>query len=274
MFRQSFSIQSFRSQIQRKHGLARGHLFTCNISGLPALQEFQENLAFLCKAAALPSYSVSTEELKYFTRSVKFPGSRTYDPITLTFLLENDYKLRTLLEKWHGGLNAYRVNSKNIQDHNLGDSFLSENNVKASPMHSNIIPVNYSFPSDSCAKITLTHYSENAVIAGQYQLFGAFPTSLSGLQFSYDNEGEFLTYDVTFAYQYMIPTSRDTIDTIATLENAELQVLPATPIAPEDWWMYRTPQPIYRSSLEDRSQTPGESRYQQITRIMRRLSNF
>lgn len=258
--RPSFSINSFRSQITKKHGLARGHMFTCRIQGLNILSDFSEKHTILCKSATLPAYTVSTEELKYFTRSVKFPGSRTYEPIRLTFLHSYNYELRRLFERWQVALNSFEHNARNVDD------ISAETTIENYPVYRDSFVRPDDFRLDQLVgSIILDHYQDNAVLANRYTLFGAFPTSISGLTFGYDNDGEFQTYEVEFAYQYMKPTPAQKIEDIAVTQDI--------------WDIRATPIDIDRVLSElptggNGTSVPGQSRWARARNAFRRLSGL
>lgn len=182
----SFSIEKFKSAIGTP---ARSHLFRCTVTPAAAglLPYFNADASFLCKAVTLPSATVETTELSYFSRAVKIPSRRTYAPITLTFYLSEDYKLRAGFEQWSNALNAY-----------------DENQRGTLPFYGTITLVHYS--SVATSPDAAKNEDANIPTLATYTLQSAFPTTVSGLQFSYDNDAEIQTFDVEFQYQYLTIT--------------------------------------------------------------------
>lgn len=105
-----FSIERFKSAVGTP---ARSHLFRCTV--IPentGVSPYFSATPYLCKAVTLPSATVETTELFYFSRAVKIPSRRTYAPLTLTFFHSEDYKIRAGFELWSGVLNAYEENQR------------------------------------------------------------------------------------------------------------------------------------------------------------------
>lgn len=281
----SFSLNQFREQVGRRGGFARSHVFTCNIVGNPLFKDFEKNKDFLfCKAVTLPSFTVNTEELKFFTRPVKFPGARTFEPLRLTFFNTNDFIVRHLFEKWNNTLNAFASNARGLRDSRTGTTAITEKTKVANE--------SYNFESGRLrnellyGSIILTHFSIEAEVAGLgglirsgrnsllknlpqnqflsniinagaeiaqgaatqilnqtdagriaqgiarrlgkdltpnirvavYVMENAFPTNISGLQYSYDNDGEMQTYDVEFQFNHMnyVTLTEDPLEAFVT----------------------------------------------------------
>lgn len=182
----SFSIDDFKGALKQP---ARSHLFLCRVSPPASLIDLfpADEVDYLCKAVTLPAATVETTELSYFTRAVKIPGRRTYTPITLTFYNTERYTPRNGFEQWSNGLNQYETNIRTAA-HEGG----------------------------TYGKITLDHFStvnreaENTLVLqllSRYEIEGAFPITVNGLQFSHDADTEIQTFDVEFQYQYVKATA-------------------------------------------------------------------
>lgn len=185
-----FSIDRFMGALKVP---ARSHLFRCKIipQNSTVLSYFDDDAPYLCKAVTLPSATVETTELSYFSRAVKIPSRRTYAPITLTFYLSENYKLRKGFDTWTNVLNAY------------------EGNQQSANLYGKIQLTHYSSvdqaTADSTALTDRNFKNENtsdAVELAVYTLHDAFPTTINGLQFNYDSDAEIQTFDVEFQYQY------------------------------------------------------------------------
>jgi len=182
----NFSINRFKEAVAQSGGLARPIFFECTVV-CPALalesdlKLVQEDI-ILCKAMSIPEQTIDTVDIKYFTRSVPIPGSRQYSPVTLTFYNTANYKLRNYFEVWLELLNA--------QVHNRRREF---------PL------------SEITGTITLTHRSNNESNPPtdllpeiqHFEFINAFPTSIGQLTFSYEDDTNVQTFDVTFKYLSM-----------------------------------------------------------------------
>jgi hypothetical protein len=136
----------------------------------------------LVKAVRLPAAEVPPVILAYMARKIKIPGVRLYQPITLSFFNTNDYKVRRSLEEWQGLFSSYRSNARGERD------------VFGSSSPPSTVPATTAF-----ATIELTAMNARARDTNQYVFEKAFPTRISGLEFSYDNQ-DVQMYDVDFEY--------------------------------------------------------------------------
>jgi len=179
-----FSINSFKDRIASEGGLSRGVWFNCQITHPnPNFSFTDDTHSLLCKAANLPSATLDPIELKYFTRSVKVPGSRQFAPVTLTFYNTQSYSVRNIFLTWLSVFNTPVTNVRNaIENDKNGQDVQAFGNT------------------DNYATITLYPRDETHKELGEYQFFYAFPSSVSGLQYSYENDGQMQTYDVEFQY--------------------------------------------------------------------------
>jgi len=180
-----FSVDKLKSVISSP---ARSHLFRCFItpSGLIRNAEsiFTEAFgvgasvdakSYLCKSASLPEMTVETGEVYYFTRAVKYPVRRRYSPLTLTFFNTTDYVLRKAFERWNDRL----INSV----FNVGT-----------------VPEKRS--TDGTADIQIQHYSGEDTLLREYKFYNAYPSAVGPLTFSYENDTEIQTFDVTIEYTH------------------------------------------------------------------------
>lgn len=192
-----FSVSKFKELIAKEGSLSRGVWFNCTITHPNPNFQFDESHSFLCKAANLPTTQLDVTELKYFTRSVKIPAAKQYAPITLTFYNTNSYTLRNQFLKWISVFNTPVSNLRNAID--LDDAGQSTVTI---PFTTDV--------SENYAKIVLIPHNEKHEEMAAYRFSYAFPTSVSGLQYSYENDSQVQTYDVEF--QYLYATFAPTID--------------------------------------------------------------
>ena len=177
-----FSINKFKSTIDAAGGLSRGVFYDCVITVNPpsttngatftsGAVSFGEEQLLLCKAANLPTAQLDFTDLKYFTRSVKIPAARQFQPVTLTFYNTQNYQLRNKFLEW---LSRFNQPVTNQRDDNTNIGFYGIIELRPKDMaHNNV---------------------------AKYQFQNAFPTSITGLQYSYENDTQVQTYDVEFQY--------------------------------------------------------------------------
>jgi hypothetical protein len=182
----NFNISNFKTRIAKDGGLSRGVFFNCQISHPNPNFPFTDDLhSLLCKAANLPSATLDPIELKYFTRSVKVPGSRQFAPVTLTFYNTQSYSVRNIFLKWLSVFNTPVTNVRNAIDMDeTGGSVITRS----------------LWNTNNYATITLASRDEQHNELGLYRFAYAFPSSVSGVQYSYENDGQVQTYDVEVQY--------------------------------------------------------------------------
>lgn len=227
--RPDFSISRFKDGLAKAGGLARGMYFTAQVVGGPfgttidipsigllgniPLQQYwamfmpwfalplptptdAQHQVMMCRAARMPDLSLQTTELSFHSRKVKIPSSRTYEPLTLTFLHVNDTKVRHKFEQW-----------LNIMNH---------------PSENMAAPIAVDKPSTHFAQILLTQYDMSGrswvdflvdVTQGKakresrainhYVFRDAFPVNVSGIVLNHEADTEIQTYDVQFQFQHV-----------------------------------------------------------------------
>ena len=121
------SIDSIKSTVNRRGGLARGNRFAVYIShpskGINSLLRFDpatflnnmisgdgvhigdfitdpRDMFLLCKGVTLPGKRISTTEAAHNHHLAKKPYSAVADEVTMTFLLTNDYYIKKYFDLW------------------------------------------------------------------------------------------------------------------------------------------------------------------------------
>ena len=134
-----------------------------------------DSLSFLCTASSLPASSLGTIEAPYRGRTLKLPGSRTFEDWSITILNDEGMNLRTLFEKWLDDLNG------------------AVSNVAA---RDNTLSKNIDFPTWAVDQL-----DRNGSPIKSYELHYCFPTSVSAVELSAEGEG-LSDFEVSLAYTY------------------------------------------------------------------------
>ena len=179
--RENKTLSQFKSTLLG--GGARPNLFEVELTTLPAGIEWEaEKFRYMCKAAALPATSVGTVELPFRGRVLKVPGDRTYETWTGTFYMDDAFELRAAYEKWIELTNGVGANIATAGINSDSDGILK--NIKVDQLSK--------FDGDG----------QNLKVIRQYELFSAFPVSVSQVSVAYDNNDSYEEFDVEFAYQF------------------------------------------------------------------------
>ena len=134
----------------------------------------------LCKSAALPASSVGTIEVPFRGRTVKIAGDRTFDNWTATFINDKDMKVRQYFEKWLNLINSHEGNTAEAFSPTATGKYTAQLYVSQ-------------LAKDS---------SETGDTLRKYQLWYAFPTSVSQIDLAYDSNDQIEEFSVEFQYSY------------------------------------------------------------------------
>lgn len=194
-----FNISNFKDNIARRGGFSRGIFFECAIAHNSADLRFNQNDTYACKSVNLPSETLDFTSVKFYTREIKIPGSRTFSPVTISFYNTTDYSLRTRLYIW---LNLFNSNFYNVRG-TSPESVATPPNI--TELYGTVMLTAYEnqhpVEQDSAGR---PRASETPKILAYYKFLNAYPTSLAGLQFSQEDDATFQSYDVEFQYSRMV----------------------------------------------------------------------
>ena len=134
-----------------------------------------ESTKIMCKAAAVPGFTVGTIEVPFRAgRRIKIPGDRTFADWTVTFINDENQKLRRAFNAWVNLISTANYNSQT-------KSTISE------------------YYQD----ITCTHLRGDNTTSRIYQLTDAFPTDVSAIDLSFDSTDTISEFTVNFQYHYL-----------------------------------------------------------------------
>lgn len=92
------SIDQLKGLVSQKKGLARGNVYRVFLPALPGATSQEVNL--LCTGVNIPGRQIMTQERKIGLINQKVAYDQAYDDVQLSFLLLNDYGIRTYFERW------------------------------------------------------------------------------------------------------------------------------------------------------------------------------
>ena len=172
-------------------GGARPNLFECELyfpdDAIPldtSKDALSDKTRFLVKAASLPASTVATIPIAYRGRELKIAGDRSFANWTITIINDVDFNIRTAFERWSNLINknednAGRTNPVDYQQdmfvRQLGRSEVAGN----TPISAVQVPV-----------------------LKNYRFYGAFPTTVSSIDLSYENTDAIEEFTVEMEYQW------------------------------------------------------------------------
>ena len=166
------NINDFKAKLAGGGARANQFKVTMPFPGYAQVGGEIEDLAFLCRAAAIPGMTIAQVDVPFRGRVVKIAGDRTIPNWSITVLNDTNFKLRNAFERWQNGIN------------NMTDNEGLTN------------PVDYQVDA------FVDHLDRNGNTIKSYTLRGAYPLIISDIALDFDEKTEIETFTVEFAYQY------------------------------------------------------------------------
>ena len=165
----SLRVDDFKAKL--KGGGARTNLFKATLN-FPAYAGGDAELtSFMCKGAQLPASTMGFVEVPFRGRMLKITGDRTFETWTITVLNDTGFEVRNSMERWMNGMNAHSSNTGITN------------------------PVLYQ------SDLIVEQLDKDGSTVKTYNLRGCFPTNVSSIEVSYDNEA-IEEFTVEFQVQY------------------------------------------------------------------------
>jgi len=165
----SLRVDDFKAKL--KGGGARTNLFKATLN-FPAYAGGDAELtSFMCKSAQLPASTMGVLEVPFRGRMLKIAGDRTFETWTITVLNDTGFEVRNAMERWMNGMNAHSSNTGITN------------------------PVLYQ------SDLIVEQLDKDGSSVKTYNLRGCFPTNVSAIEVSYDNEA-IEEFTVEFQVQY------------------------------------------------------------------------
>ena len=166
------NINEFKSRL--RGGGARSNQFkvTLPFPGYAAVGGETSDLAFLCKASALPGQSIPSIAIPFRGRELKIAGDRAFEDWSITVINDTDFKLYRAFERWMNGIN------------NMTDNEGIAN------------------PADYQVDGFIDQLDRNGATLKSYTYRGLFPTTLQSIPLDYSTNNTIEDFSVTFAIQY------------------------------------------------------------------------
>ena len=166
------NINDFKSRLRGGGARANQFKVTLPFPGYAAVGGETSDLAFLCRATAIPGQTIPSFDVPFRGRVLKLAGDRTFEPWTITVMNDTDFKLYGAFERWMNGIN------------NMTDNEGIAN------------------PSDYQVDGFVDQLDRNGSTLKSYTYRGIFPIELKGFEMSYETADKIEEFTVKFAIQY------------------------------------------------------------------------
>jgi hypothetical protein len=193
------TIDKFKTQM--KGGGARSNLFEVSfgsqINGTPTtttgnatvfsnlgLDQYSSDDLMLIKSAGLPASTITEIPVPFRGRTLKIAGDRTFDIWTITVINDTDFKWRKLFERWMNYIIKVSDGSGTINP----SEYMADMNVAQLSRAPGVSP-------------NVLNGNEIQVLR-KYIVHGVFPTNVSQIDLSYNNENEIEEFTVDLQVQW------------------------------------------------------------------------
>lgn len=164
---------------QALRGGVRSNLFEITVfpvgSNVPAIPagDGGQNLSILVRSGQIPSSIVGSIEVPFRGLRYKLPGDRTFEPWTMTVYNDPDMLFRGFFETWSDNMRGLASNTGQID------------------------------PTTLYGAIEIRQLNVAGEIVGQpWTLHSCWPSDVSAIDLSSDNENAVSDFTVTWQYQY------------------------------------------------------------------------
>ena len=186
------TIDKFKSQM--KGGGARSNLFEVSFGSelggnftFPWGDSVQTDDNMMIKAAGLPASTITEVPVPFRGRTLKVAGERTFDVWTITIINDTDFKWRNVFERWMN----YIVK---VSD--------GSGTIDPSEYQTDVIVSQLSRGQFTGLNNKGNAGSNQIDVLRTYKIHGCFPTSVSQIDLSYNNENEIEEFTVDLQVQW------------------------------------------------------------------------
>jgi hypothetical protein len=146
--------------------------------------QLEDTDLMLIKAAGLPASTISEIPVPFRGRTLKIAGDRTFDIWTITVINDTDFKWRRLFERWMNYIVKVSDGSGSIEP----ASYMIDMNVTQLSRS----------PGSSPSEVN----NQNIDVLRKYVVKDVFPTNISQIELSYNNENEIEEFTVDLQVQW------------------------------------------------------------------------
>lgn len=182
----TFNISEFKTNMDRYGGLSRNNLFVVEIyKEVPGVGMTSRDLRFFCKAVNLPGVDITTQDYKPngFGLSRSIPIGLNQSPVNAVFMLDSRHQVLSFFHRW----------AQQVVNYDSSGGILTSVN--------NQTPYEVGYTSEFSANIIIRHYTaDNPSTYYEYRLNKAYPTQVSDLDVSWEDNDSYSTVTVNFTY--------------------------------------------------------------------------
>lgn len=170
----AFNVSEFASAGLPLGG-ARPSLFSVIVDTPSGVPNVGARFNFTCSAAEIPASTIDVVPVRYYGREIKFAGTRTFNPWSVTVLNDEDFAIRQAMETWSNLINSHQGNLRSTQ-----------------------LATSASYRTTA----TVTQYAKTGTPIRTYQFVNIFPSNISNITLDWNNADAIESFGVEFVYDY------------------------------------------------------------------------
>lgn len=173
----AFNLDEFRNTLV--NGGARPTLFEMELRWPAGVVTgaLASNLSrFMVKGASIPASTVGNIEVPYFGRKLKVAGDRTFAPLSVTIINDENFAIRKALEEWSDRMSGHRTATSQYRGGNQSGGYTVD--------------------------FTLRQLGRQGNVLRAYKFVGGFPTNLSEITLDWGTNDSIEEYTCEFQYQW------------------------------------------------------------------------
>ena len=204
-----FSVTKFREAL----GVgSRPNLFKVTVTGPRTTGYDVTSFEYLCRSGSLPSATLGTIEIPMNGgRRLKMGGDRTFSEWTSTVLNDENFKLRSVMEKWQNDIvkTNYEITAslgnRSAGIGGMGEAIASTAAVTVGGLYGTV-------------EIFQLKEDGSSLKGGSYRLVNCWPSDISQIDLSYDTTDAVEDFTVTWTYDFFENGFID--ETASTVQNS------------------------------------------------------
>lgn len=206
----TFSVDQMKSVISKKGGLANANVYRVQLPSLKGATSEEVNL--LCTRVNLPGKQIATYDREIGGKTEKVAYRNLYGDVTMTFLLLNDYGVRSYFEEWTKAIvdpDTYEMGYKDEYRSQIKIQQLKKGiglPIYSTPLGLPYMPseIQNRLPSILGFDLARGQFDLDFITGDQvvYEvtLDNAFPTTISDVELSNAANDQILEFNVSFSY--------------------------------------------------------------------------
>ena len=171
----AFQLSEFKSNL--KQGGARPSLFNVEFQYPSGITTPPTKASFLVKSTTIPASTIGSQDVYFHGKAIKVAGDRTFDTWDTTIINDEDFGIRTTLERWMNYISNHKLNTRDKEVFNTSEGDVAKYK----------------------STVKVTQFSKAGEELRAYRFFGAWPSALSTINLDWSSQ-EIEEFTCTWMY--------------------------------------------------------------------------